>query len=47
MSSLQILHLLLEFLDSDHVSLDFMFNDSHCSVTNLISQKEFVELREV
>ena len=47
MSSLKILHLLLEFLDSDHISLDFMFNDSHGSVTDLVGQKELVELGEV
>ena len=47
MSSLQILHLLLELLDADHVSLDFMLNYSHGSVTDLIGQKELMELREV
>ena len=47
MSSLKILHLLLEFLDSDHISLDFMFNYSHGSVTDLIGQKELVKLSEV
>jgi hypothetical protein len=44
---LKIFHLLSKLLDSNHVSLNFMLDNSHSGVTNLIGQEEFVELSKV
>ena len=43
----KIFGLLFEFLDSHNIPLDFVVNDFHGSVSNLVRREELVELCEV
>lgn len=45
--SLHFLRLLLELFDSNYISLNFVFNNSHSSVTYLVGRQKLVELCEV
>ena len=44
---LQILHFLFELFDTDHIAFDLMFNDPDGGVSDLVGEKELVELGEI
>ena len=45
--SMQILTLLLVFLDPNYISLDFMLDNPNGRVADLVRQQELVELSEI
>ena len=45
--SLHFLRLLLEFFDSNHITFDFMFNDFHSGVADLVSRQKLMKLCKV
>jgi hypothetical protein len=44
---LEVFRLLFEFSDTHDVSLDFVLHNAHSGVTNLVGEKDFLEVREV
>ena len=47
LGSLQVLRFLFEFANSDDVAFDFVINNLHCGVSDLVVGEELVELCEI